>query len=185
MTEGGNQGLVIAGEVQGGQELPICSCTILNVAPLHIQSSINLSCAFCHKLCHTAPFAHKTFPSISCKAFPQMSTLVIPAGSSHFTVATPPGHLADIQICWNGTCDETHQCLKQLYCPCHHLPAPSMECSLAPNKAGECWPLSFLHCHGFHVDYCTGAGKLLGSLMSWGRDGGLSIDSNAPTVEIT
>lgn len=36
MTEGGNQGLVIAGEVQGGQELPICSCTILNVAPLHI-----------------------------------------------------------------------------------------------------------------------------------------------------
>lgn len=35
-TEGGNWDLAIAGEMQGGQELPICSCTVLNVLPLHI-----------------------------------------------------------------------------------------------------------------------------------------------------
>lgn len=34
-------------------------------------------------------------------------------------------------------------------------------------------------------DYCTRAGKLLGSLMSWGRDGGLSTDSSSTTVKIT
>lgn len=94
-----------------------------------------------------------------------------------------PHHQANLLIC--VTCDETHQCLKQSYSPCHHLPAPSADCSLAPSEAGECWPLSFLHCYGIHAHYCTGAGKLLGTLMSWGRDGGLSTDSNAPTVETT
>lgn len=32
MMEGGNQGFFIAGEMQRGEELPICSCTILNVS---------------------------------------------------------------------------------------------------------------------------------------------------------
>lgn len=104
--------------MQDGQELPICSCTILNVLPLHIYSSINLSCALCHKHFHTRSFAHKMFPSISHIAFSQISSLVVLAGSCHFTMATPPGQLADIYIYWNGTCDETHQCLKQSYSSC-------------------------------------------------------------------
>lgn len=123
--------------MQGGQELPICSCTILNVSPLHIYSGINLSCALCHKLFHTGPFAHKTLPTTSCKAFPQISSLVILAGSCHFTMATPPGQLADTYIYWNGTCDETHQCLKQSYCLCHHLLLLPPTAPLLPVRMGN------------------------------------------------
>lgn len=36
MTEGGNGGLTIAGEMQGEQDPAFSSCTLENVSPLHI-----------------------------------------------------------------------------------------------------------------------------------------------------
>lgn len=129
-------------------------------------------------------FPEKRFLTLSAKRSSQITSLVTPAGNSHFAMARPPGQCANIYIQWSGTSDETHQCLRQSSCLCHHLPGPSTSSPLTPVRlryAGLSYPHIAM---APAVGYCTGAGKLLGSLMSWGRDGGLSTDSSATTVEI-
>lgn len=150
VTEGRNWGLAIAGEMQGGQEL-ICSCILLNVSRPCTSRAVSTSAA----LSAMSSFALlllpiKHFLALSAKRSPQITSVVTPAGNSHFTMARPRGQLADIDIYWNGTSDETHQCLRQSYHPCHHLPGPSTSFSLAPSEAGVCWALSSPHWHGSH-----------------------------------
>lgn len=125
--------------------------------------------------CVTLLLSHLKSPlALSAERSPQLTSAVT---NSHFIRARRPGQLAYISIYWNSESDETFQCLRQSFC---FRPDPAItptSCSphgpvlslLPPARLGFTG-LSQPHIAvALTVDYLKGPGKLLGSLMCWGR----------------
>lgn len=154
-----------------------CPCTSRAVSTSAALSATSLF--------HTAPFSRKMFPNIICKAFLSDHLCCDTCREQPFcngqTTRPMCQYLYPVKryIWWNTSVLET---------VILSLPSSPRSFHLLPltpvrlRYAGLSYPHIAM---APAVGYCTGAGKLLGSLMSWGRDGGLSTDSSATTVEIT
>lgn len=118
------------------------------------------------------------FLALSGKHSPGITSVVTPMANSRFAMARPPGQLAGFYIYWNGTPDETHRCLRRSYGPCHHLP-------LACPQWGWVTLTSLIPALPWLPLWVTLQGQANYCVMSRSRDGGLSTDSSATTVEIT
>lgn len=179
-AEGGNWGLTNP-EMQGEQEPPFSSCILLNWY-LHIRSSVDLSCTFCHELFLAAPFTRTVFPSFVCS---------ISLGSPQETaISWWPEDQASLLII---TLTQTVNVVKHLSAWSIALwqvglvsppVLPRLPCQVSVTSFLPSLRSAGLSCPQVSVavsgGYLREADILLGNLIYWGRNGGLSTGSLLP-----